>query len=128
MSPERTTTALRVLGVLVAFRGLGNLLKRFGTGSGLVVLGRLWPPDTLLAPLLGLLMVTYGVGLWRQAGWALPLGVAYALFATANLLLFPSVTGLPPRIAPWMYAVYVVLGLALAWGAVWLLARVRRAA
>jgi hypothetical protein len=71
-------------------------------------------------------MLLYGYGLWTQAAWALPLGAAYAVFATANLVLFPIVTGLPPRIEPWMYGIYGVAGLAFAWGAVWLLAQARR--
>jgi hypothetical protein len=33
-----TQTLLRVLAILIAGRGIGNLLKRLGTGSGLVVL------------------------------------------------------------------------------------------
>ena len=117
--------ALRGLAILIALRGLGNMLKRFGTGSGLVVLGHLLPRDTPLAPTLGVAMIVYAVGLWREAAWAFPLGVAYALFATANLLLFPTYTGLPPGIEPWMYGGYIVGGLALCWGAVWLLMRVR---
>ena len=118
-------TALRLLAALIAFRAVGNFLKRFGTGSGLVVLGHLLPPETPLAPLLGVAMWVYAYGLWTEAAWALPLGVAYAVFATANLLLFPVYTGLPPSITPWMYAVYVVGGIAMCWGAVWVLYRVR---
>jgi hypothetical protein len=121
-------TVLKLLGVAIAFRSLGNLFKRFGTGSGLVVFGALWPPDTLLAPILGMLMLLYGYGLWTQAAWALPLGIAYAVLATANLVLFPFVTGLPPRIPPWAYGVYGMAGLAFAWGSVWLLAQARRGA
>src|SRR5262249_38797844 len=92
-------TALRVLALGFALRAVGNLLKRFGAGSGLVVFGHLLSRETPLAPLLGVAMLVYAYGLWREAGWALPLGVAYALFATANLLLFPVYTGLPPGIA-----------------------------
>ena len=117
---------LKLLGLLVALRSLGNLFKRFGSGSGLVVFGALWPPDTLLAPILGVLMLLYGYGLWTQAAWALPLGVAYAVFATANLVLFPSVTGLSPGIPPWAYGVYAVVGIVFVWAAVWLLAQARR--
>ena len=119
------STVLRVLAAMIAIRGVGNALKRFGTGSGLVVFGRLLPADTPLAPLLGVGMLAYAWGLWTAAGWAVPLGVAYALFATANLLLFPLRTGLPPGLAPGLYAVYVVFGIALSWGAVWLLVRMR---
>lgn len=117
--------ALRALALLFAFRGVGNLLKQFGTGSGLVFFGHLLPRDTLLAPMLGASMLLYAYGLWREAAWALPLGVAYAIFATANLVLFPVFTPMPVGIAPWMYGIYVVGGIALCWGAVWLLWRVR---
>ncbi len=120
-----TQTLLRVLAVLIGFRGVGNLLKRFGTGSGLVVFGRLLPRETLLAPLLGVGMLLYAYGLWTRRAWALPLGVAYALFATANLVLFPVVTGLPPGITMPMYSVYIVAGIAMSWGAVVLLQAAR---
>ena len=113
----------RVLAVLIGLRSLGNFGKRFGTGSGLVVFGRLLPPDTLLAPALGVGMIVYAIGLWSARPFALPLGVLYALFVTANLALFPVVTGLPAGIAPWMYGVYCIFGLAIVWTAVWLLAR-----
>jgi hypothetical protein len=119
------STALRVLAVVFAGRGIMNVLKRFGTGSGFVFFGHLLPADTLLAPALGVALVAYAGGLWTRAAWAVPLGVAYALFATANLLLFPIFTPLPPPLAMWMYALYVVGGIGLCWGTVWLLRRVR---
>ena len=120
-------TALNVLAVLFGGRGLLNVLKRFGTGSGCVFFGRLLPPDTMLAPVCGVAMLAYAWGLWTRAAWAVPLGAAYAVFATANLLLFPLLNPMPERIAPWMYAIYVVGGIALSWGSVWLLRRVRSA-
>jgi hypothetical protein len=119
------STALNVLALLFAGRGLMNVLKRFGTGSGLVFFGRLLPADTLLAPAIGLAMIAYAWGLWTRAGWAIPLGVAYAVFATANLLLFPVFTPMPERIPMWAYAIYVVGGIALSWGSVWLLRQAR---
>jgi hypothetical protein len=48
-------------------------------------------------------------------------GVAYALWATTNVVLFPIVEGVPSRFAPWMYAVFAVPGLVVPWLAVWLL-------
>ena len=119
--------ALNVLAVLFAGRGLMNVLKRFGTGSGFVFFGQLLPPDTILAPLFGVAMLAYACGLWTRAGWAVPLGASYAVFATANLVLFPLFNIMPARIAPWMYAIYVVGGVALSWGSVGLLRRVRSA-
>jgi hypothetical protein len=119
------TTLLNVFAILFAGRGIMNLLKRFGTGSGFVFFGRLLPPDTPLAPLFGVAMLAYGWGLWTRAGWAIPLGIAYAIFATANLVLFPVYTPMPPQLALWMYAIYVVGGIAMCWGTVWLLWKVR---
>jgi hypothetical protein len=122
------TQLLKLLAVLFAGRGVMNLLKRFGTGSGLVFFGHLLPPDTWIAPALGIAMIAYGYGLWTRAGWAIPLGIAYAVFATANLLLFPVFTPMPERIPMWAYALYVVGGIALSWGSVWLLRQARSAA
>ena len=118
------TIVRRVLAVLIGLRGLGNVVKP-RTGTGLVVLGRLLPPDTPLAPALGLVMVVYAVALWHGRPFALVLGVAYALFVTSNLVLFPLRTGLRAGIAPWMYGVYVAGALAIAWGAVAALVRTR---
>jgi hypothetical protein len=123
-SRARMTTALNVLAILIAARGALNLLKRFGTGSGFVFFGHLLPPDAPLALLFGVAMIAYAWGLWKRAAWAIPLGVAYATFATANLLLFPVYQSLG-RIPAWMYAIYVVGGIVMCWGAVWVLWRAR---
>jgi hypothetical protein len=120
-----TSTVLNVLAVLFAGRGLMNVFKRFGTGSGLVFFGHLLPPETLWAPIIGSAMVLYAWGLWTRAIWAIPLGALYAGFATANLLLFPVFNTMPERIPMWAYAIYVVGGIALSWGAMWMLVRAR---
>ena len=122
------STALNVLAVLFAGRGAMNFLKRFGTGSGMVFFGHLLPRDTPLAPLVGAAMVLYAWGLWTRAAWAIPLGVAYAVFATANLLLFPVYNAMPAPIPMWAYAIYVVGGIGLSWGSLWLLLRERASA
>jgi hypothetical protein len=119
------SNALNVLAVLFAGRGVLNLLKRFRTGTGMVFFGHLLPPETLVAPLVGVSMILYAWGLWTRAAWAIPLGVAYAVFATANLLLFPVYNVMPERIPIWAYGIYVVGGIALSWGSVWLLLRER---
>src|SRR6476661_2687798 len=106
------TRALQAFAVYFAGRGMMNMLKRFGTGSGFVFLGRLLPPDTPLAPLFGLAMIAYAWGLWTRAAWAIPIGVGYSAFATANLVLFPGHGTLPGWVAPWMYWVfYAVVGI-----------------
>lgn len=118
----------KVLAALIALRAATNLGKPFGEGTGFVVLGRLahglW--STVVAPLFGLAMLVYAWGLWRARPWALPLGAAYAVWATLNVLLFPLVEGVPPRFAPWMYVVFAVPGIVGPWLAVWLLVREAR--
>ena len=115
-------TILRLLAAFIALRAIGNVLKPFGAGTGLVVFGRLWPPTTPLAPLLGVVMLVYAWGLWTRRAWALPLGIAYAIFATINIVLFPLLQPIGP-LAPWMYGVFAVGGVFATWCAVVLLRR-----
>ena len=64
-------------------------------------------------------------GIWRDPliprGEVIP--IAYAVFATANLLLFPVYNAMPAPIPMWAYAIYVVGGIGLSWGSLWLLRR-----
>jgi hypothetical protein len=122
--------ARRTLAVLIALRGLTNFGKPFGGGSGFVVLGKLTHGfgSTVLAPLMGAVMLVYAWGLWRARPWARPLAVAYAVWATLNVVLFPLVEPLPPRVTPVLYALFAVAGIAGPWLAVWLLARSLRSA
>lgn len=118
----------KLIAVLLALRALTNLGKPFGSGSGLVIVGKLFhgAAITIIAPLLGLAMLVYAYGLWTTRPWARPLGIAYAIFATLNVLLFPFVEGVPERYAPWMYAFYAAPGIGIPWLAVWLLGKAPR--
>jgi hypothetical protein len=119
MSPD---LARRLIAVLIVLRALTNLGKPFAPGSGFVVLGHLehgaW--STVVAPLFGLAMIGYAWLLARNHPLAWPVGIAYALWATANVVLFPLVEGVPARFAPWMYALFAVPGIVIPWLAVWL--------
>jgi hypothetical protein len=119
--------ARKAIAVLIALRALTNLGKPFAAGSGFVILGRLMRgvASTVVAPAFGVLMLVYAAGLWQARPWALPVGVAYALWATLNVVLFPLVEGIPPQFAPWMYGLFAVPGIVGPWLAVWLLARAR---
>lgn len=113
----------KVLAVLIALRGLTNFGKPFG--GGFVVLGQLLHgvASTVLAPLVGVVMLVYAWGLWSARPWAFPLGIAYAIWATLNVVLFPIVEGIPARFAPWMYVVFAAPGIVGPWLAVWLVRR-----
>ncbi|HYR95524.1 MAG TPA: hypothetical protein VEM57_02265 [Candidatus Binatus sp.] len=119
--------ARKVIAVLIALRALTNLGKPFGEGSGFVVLGRLLHgvASTVVAPLFGLAMLVYAYGLWDRRPWARPLGVAYAAWATVNVVLFPILEGVPPQFSAWMYVLFAVPGIVVPWLAVWLLGRTR---
>src|SRR5262249_59819328 len=92
----------RTLALLIAIRGLTNFGKPFGAGSGLVVFGRLmhgvW--STVVAPLLGVVILVYAWTLWQARPAARPLGIAYAIWATVNVLLFPVLQAMPPSGTP----------------------------
>jgi hypothetical protein len=120
-------TLRRALAVLVALRAATNLGKPFGP-SGFVVLGQLLhgAASTVVAPLFGVAMLVYAWGLWHARPWALALGVAYAVWATANIALFPVFEAIPPQFTTLQYWLYFgVPGLVGAWLAVALLARAR---
>jgi hypothetical protein len=115
----------KLVAVLIALRALTNLGKPFTPGSGFVILGRLQHgvASTVVAPVFGVAMLVYALGLWSARTWARPLGVAYALWATANVVLFPILEGVPVQFAPATYLLFAVPGIVVPWLAVWLLGR-----
>ena len=111
----------KVLAVLIALRAVTNLGKPFR--GGFVVLGHLMHgiASTVVAPIVGIVMLVYAWGLWHARPWASPMAIVYAVWATANVVLFPIVEGVPARFEPWMYALFAVPGIVGPWLAVWLL-------
>jgi hypothetical protein len=122
---ERGQLLRRILAVLIALRAATNFQKPFSDTSGFVILGKLMHgvATTVVAPLFGIAMLVYAWGLWQGRAWARPLAVAYALWATANVVLFPIIEGVPSKWAPWMYSIFAVPGILIPWLAVWLLRR-----
>jgi len=113
----------KLLAAAIALRGLTNFGKPFGMGTGFVVLGRLrqGAANTIAAPLFGLALLVYAYGLWHARPWARPIAVAYAVWATVNVVLFPLHEALPPQLPHWTYALFALPGIAGPWLAVWLL-------
>jgi hypothetical protein len=117
------TTVRRILAVLIALRGATNFGKPFAMGSGFVVFGQLRGGlfATVVAPLFGLAMLVYAYGLWAARPFARPLGIAYAVWATINVVVFPLVESIPGGIGPMGYLVFAIPGIVGPWLAVWLL-------
>jgi hypothetical protein len=121
--------ALTVAAVLFALLAVSNLLKPLqlgGAQTGFVFFGaRLsGTANTVAGPIFAVILAAYATGIWRMRPWALPLGVAYALYVTANLLLFPLRTPSPPDVGAGykvFVAVYAVVALGVSWGTAYLL-------
>lgn len=132
MSRSARGTALTILAVLFALLAISNLSKplQMNSEQGFVLFGERLSgtANAIAGPLFGVLLLVYAAGIWGLRRWALPLGVAYALYVTVNLVLFRLRTTPPSDIPGYGAFVVVYAGVALgcAWGAVHLL-RQRRA-
>lgn len=124
---DKLLVVLRVVATLIALRSLMNLGKPFGTGSGLVFFGfhLTGPPMWVLAPALGVYMLVWCFGLWHLRAWAVPMGFAYLVLVTANLIGFPITQGLREGITLPMYGVYALIAFGAPALAQWLLLRLR---
>jgi hypothetical protein len=115
----------KILAAAIALRGVTNFGKPFAPESAFVVFGSLmrgvW--STVVAPLFGAAMLYYAWLLWRRHPAARSLGIAYAVWATANVVLFPLIEGVPVAFEPCMYAVFAVPGIVVPWLAVWTVRR-----
>ena len=122
--PDR---ALRTCAVLFGVLALSNLLKplQLGAETGFVFFGtRLGgTANAILGPLFGLYLAVYAVGIWRLRPWAVPMGVAYALYVVANLVLF-TMKNTPPSTGAMVFGVvYMLVAVGVSWGTVYLLRR-----
>jgi hypothetical protein len=119
MSGDRVFRAFAIVFGLLSF---SNFTKPFEMQEevGLVFFGERLSgsPNLLIAPLFGVYLATYAYCLWTKRRAALPLGVTYALYVTVNVWLFrvrsPDLVAVNS-----LYGItYVVIALAIAWGAV----------
>jgi hypothetical protein len=91
--------ALKVFAVLFILLAISNFMKplEMSPEHGFVFLGhRLSGTANLLAgPLFGTYLAAYAFGILKLRAWALPMGIAYALYVVTNLALF--MTSAPPE-------------------------------
>src|SRR6266849_3807026 len=113
---------LRVFAVLFVLLAVSDFLKPFVADSqtGFVFLGRrlAGTPNLIAGWSFAVFLGGYAACLWRQRPAALPLGIAYAGYVSANLFLFtlrmPAATGT----ARLFGQAYTALALAGTWGVV----------
>ena len=126
MSTVSKTVLLRIMSVLIGLRGLDDILKSQSAERGLVFFGvqLAGTANAIVGPALGVFMLVYALGIWQMRRFAIPMGIAYAIFSALNMALFPLRTGLPGgAIYVPGYAVYVVIGLSVTVGVPWLMWR-----
>ena len=89
---SRAPTALKVFAVLFVLLAISNFTKplQLSADQGFVLFGnRLSGTSNMLAgPLFGAMLVFYAAGIWNMKRYALPLGIAYALYVITNLTLW----------------------------------------
>jgi hypothetical protein len=92
MEHTKRGAILTIAAILFALLALSDFLKPLTENdrTGLVLFGvRLHGlADAILAPLLGLILIAYAVGIWRMRRYAISLGWLYAAFVLANMTLF----------------------------------------
>jgi hypothetical protein len=120
---------LTICGVLFCVLAVSNFLKplEFDAHTGFVFLGlrRHGTPNLLLAPLAGLFLALYGLGVLRLRAYALPMGRIYAAYVVLNLVLFTIRMSDEALARPLFGLVYCVIAIGVSSGCVVLLARNR---
>lgn len=113
---------LRVFAVLFALLAVSNFLKPFELGghTGFVFLGRRLSgtPNLIAGWSFAVFLAAYASSLWREKAAALPLGVAYAAYVTANLFLFTLRSPVPEAGTRLFGILYMAFALGGSWGAV----------
>lgn len=118
----------RVFAVFFALLALSNLSKPLGAGAeqGFVFLGRRLEgvPNWIAAWSFAVFLFEYARALWREKSSALPMGVAYAAYVSANLFLFwlrlPADLSDNARLFGIAYTAFALAG---AWGGVAVMVR-----
>jgi hypothetical protein len=124
-------TALRICGVLFVLLAFSNFTKflEFSPHQGFMLFGMRQRgfPNFLFGWLFGIYLLVYGVGILRDRTWALPMGVAYAVYVVLNLILFTIRMPDEAWARPIFGLVYIIVAVGVSSGAVYLLAKSRRA-
>lgn len=120
---------LRALAVLIGLLAISNALKPLAISpeSGFVFLGRRLEgvPNAIAGSAFAVFLAVYAASLWRRTPSALPMGIAYAGYVTANLYLFAMRGPIAEGGLRLFDIGYVIVALAGAWGAVALIVRER---
>lgn len=124
-----TVRALKAFAILFGLLAVSNFLKplQLGPDVGFVLLGqRLTGTANMVAgPIFGAYLLAYAIGVWRLKRYALPMGIAYAIYVLANLVLwnFRKPEGADTSLA--FGLAYMAVAVGVSAGSAYLLARNR---
>lgn len=123
--------ALKIFAILFALLAVSNFLKplEIGENTGFVLFGERLSgtANTIAGPVFGAILLAYAAGIWRLRSYALPLGIAYAAYVLANLVLYTIRMPATEQTPLAFNVVYSVVALGVSWGAAHLLVRNRAA-
>src|SRR5262245_3338455 len=103
-------------------------LRLGGERTGFVLFGErlAGTANAIAGPLVGLYLLLYALAIWRRHPIALPMGVVYAVYVVANLVLYSVRNPREPGIGYLVFTVvYAAVAIGVSAGAVALLARER---
>ena len=122
-------TALRTCGVLFCLLAVSNFIKflEFDSHTGFMLFGmrQRGVPNFVFGWLFGLYLLIYGIGVFRMRTWALPMGIAYAVYVVLNLVLFMIRMPEEAFARPIFGLVYIIVAVGVSSGAVYLLQKNR---
>ena len=122
-------TALRICGVLFCLLAVSNFTKflEFDDHTGFMLFGmrQRGTPNLVFGWLFGIYLLIYGIGVMRMRAYALPMGVAYAVYVILNLILFTVRMPEEAFARPIFGLVYSIVAIGVSGGAVYLLRKNR---
>jgi hypothetical protein len=109
--------------------GISNISKPLSGGrAGLVFFGTklAGTPNAILGPLFGIILIVYGVGIWRMRRYALYLAYTYAIYVAINMFMFGAKNPPPATQREMIFIiVYMIVALTVTWGTAILLTQRR---
>jgi len=131
MAATNDRTLLRVCGICFCLLAISNCTKFIEASphQGFMLFGMRQHglPNLVFGWIFGIYLAIYGAGVLRMRAYALPMGVAYAIYVVLNLILFTIRMPEEAYARPIFGLAYIVVAVGVSSGAVMLLRRNRAA-
>ena len=112
-------TALAILFAILAITDILKPLHLEGPTTGLVFFGtrQSGMANAILGPLMGLILLAYAAGMWRMRRYAVIIGWLYAVYVVLNLALYVKLNPTAKTQGEMVFGVvYMVLAIAMTVG------------